>query len=63
MRVWWTARSSSQSILKKINPENSLEGLILKLKLQYFDHLRADSLEETEKIFQKKLEIPREHFM
>ena len=49
MRVQWTARSSSQSILKKINPENSLEGLILKLKLQYFGHLmrRANSLEKT----------------
>ena len=49
MRVPWTARSSSQSILKKINPENSLEGLMLKLKLQYFGHLmrRANSLEKT----------------
>ena len=49
MRVPWTARRSSQSILKKMNPENSLEGLILKLKLQYFGHLmkRANSLEKT----------------
>ena len=49
MRVSWTARRSNQSILKKINPEYSLEGLILKLKLQYFGHLmgRADSLEKT----------------
>ena len=49
MRVPWTARRSKQSILKEINPENSLEGLMLKLKLQYFDHLmrRADSLEMT----------------
>ena len=49
MRVPWTARRSSQSILKEINPEHSLEGLMLKLKLQYFGHLmrRADSLEET----------------
>ena len=49
MRVPWTARSSSQSILKKINPENSLEVLMLKLKLQYFGHLmrRANSLEKT----------------
>ena len=49
MRVPWTARRSSQSILKEIDPEYSLEGLILKLKLQYFGHLmqRADSLEET----------------
>ena len=49
MRVPWTARRSNQSILKKINPEYSLEGLMLKLKLQYFDHLirRTDSLEKT----------------
>ena len=48
MRVFWTARSN-QSILKEINPECSLEGLILKLKLQYFGHLmrRTDSLEKT----------------
>ena len=48
-RVPWTARRSSQSILKKISPEYSLEGLMLKLKLQYFSHLmqRTDSLEET----------------
>ena len=45
----WTARRSNQSILKEINPEYSLEGLILKLKLQYSGHLmqRADSLEKT----------------
>ena len=49
MRVPWTARRSSQSILKEISPECSLEGLMLKLKLQYFGHLmrRADSLEKT----------------
>ena len=49
LRVPWTARRSNQSILKKINPEYSLEGLILKLKLQYFGHLmqRADSFEKT----------------
>ena len=49
LRVPWTARRSNQSILKEINPEYSLEGLILKLKLQYFDHLmgRADSFEKT----------------
>ena len=48
MRVPWTARRSNQSILKEINPEYSLEGLMLKLKLQYFGHLmrRADSLEK-----------------
>ena len=48
MRVPWTARRSNQSILKKINPEYSLEGLMLKLKLQYFGHLmqRNDSLEK-----------------
>ena len=49
MRVPWTARRSNQSILKEINAEYSLEGLMLKLKLQYFDHLmgRTDSLEKT----------------
>ena len=49
MRVPWTARRSKQSILKEISPGYSLEGLILKLKLQYFGHLmrRADSLEKT----------------
>ena len=49
MRVPWTARRSSQSILKEISPECSLEGLMLKLKLQYFGHLmqRADSFEKT----------------
>ena len=49
LRVPWTARRSNQSILKKINPEHSLKGLMLKLKLQYFGHLmqRADSLEKT----------------
>ena len=49
MRVPWTARRSNQSILKEVSPEYSLEGLMLKLKLQYFGHLmrRADSLENT----------------
>ena len=49
MRVPWTARRSKQSILKEINPGCSLEGLMLKLKLQYFGHLmrRVDSLEKT----------------
>ena len=49
MRVPWTARRSNQSILKEISPEYSLEGLRLKLKLQYFGHLmgRTDSLEKT----------------
>ena len=49
MRVPWTARRSNQSILKEINPGISLEGMVLKLKLQYFGHLmrRADSLEKT----------------
>ena len=49
MRVTWTARRSNKSILKEINPEYSLEGLILKLKLQCFGHLmgRTDSLEKT----------------
>ena len=49
MRVPWTARRSNQSILKEIRPEYSLEGLLLKLKLQYFGHLmqRVDSLEKN----------------
>ena len=49
MRVPWTARRSNQSILKDISPEYSLEGLMLKLKLQYFGHLmqRSDTLEKT----------------
>ena len=49
LRVHWTERRSNQSILKEISPEYSLEGLMLKLKLQYFGHLmrRADSLEKT----------------
>ena len=49
MRVPWTARRSNQSILKEISPEYSLEGLMLRLKLQYFGHLieRTDSLEKT----------------
>ena len=49
LRVPWTARKSNQSIIKEINPEYSLQGLVLKLKLQYFGHLmrRTDSLEKT----------------
>ena len=49
MRVPWTARRTNQSILKEISPEYSLEGLMLKLKLQYFGHLmqRTDSLQKT----------------
>ena len=49
LRIPWTTRRSNQSILKEISPEYSLEGLMLKLKLQYFGHLmqRADSLEKT----------------
>ena len=49
MRVPWTARRSNQSILKEVNPEYSVEGLMVKLKLQNFGHLmqRADSLEKT----------------
>ena len=49
MRVLWTAKRSNQSILKEINPEYSLEGLMLELNLQYFGHLmrRFDSLEKT----------------
>ena len=50
MRVPWTARTSNQSILKEINPGISLEGMMLKLKLQYFGHLmrRVDSLEDSD---------------
>ena len=50
LRVPWTARRSNQSILKEVSPEYSLEGLMLKLKLQYFGHLiqRVDSLEKTD---------------
>ena len=52
LRVPWAAKRSNQSILKEINPEYSLEGLRLKLKLQYFGHLmpKADSLEKTLKL-------------
>ena len=52
LRVPWTARRANQSILKEINPEYSLEGVILKLKLQYFGHLmrRANSLEKTPRL-------------
>jgi len=52
LRVPWTARRSNQSILKEISPEYSVEGLMLKLKLQYFDHLirKTDSLEKTLKL-------------
>ena len=59
MRVPWTARRSNQSILKEINPEYSLEGRMLKLKLQYFGHLmgRVDSLEKT--LILGKIEIRR----
>ena len=50
LRVPWTARKSNQSIIKEISPEYSLEGLMVKLKLQYFGHLmrRVDSLEKTD---------------
>ena len=50
MRVLWTARSSSQSILREVNPEYSLEGLMLKLKIQYFGHLvgRDNTFEKTQ---------------
>ena len=59
MRVPWTARRSNQSILKEISPEYSLEGLMLKLKLQYFGHLmqRTDSLGKT--LMQVKIEGQR----
>ena len=60
LRVPWTARSSKQSILKEINPEYSVEGLMLKLKLQYFSHLmqRANTLEKT--LMLGKIEAGRE---
>ena len=60
LRVSWTVRRSNQSILKEINPEYSLEGLMLKLKLQYFGHLmqRIDSLEKT--LMLRKIEGKRE---
>ena len=59
MRVPWPARRSNQSILKEINPEYSLEGLMLKLKLQYFGHQmqRTDSLEKT--LMLEKIECRR----
>ena len=59
LRVPWTARRSHQSILKEISPEHSLEGLMLKLKLQYFGHLmqRTDSLEKT--LMLGKIEVRR----
>ena len=59
MRVPWTSRRSNQSILKEISPECSLEGLMLKLKLQYFGHLmqRTDSLEKT--LMLGKIEVGR----
>ena len=59
LRVPWTARRSNQSILKEISPECSLEGLMLKLKLQYFGHLmhRADSFEKT--LMLGKIEVGR----
>ena len=59
VRVLWTARTSNQSILKEISPEHLLEGLMLKLKLQYFGHLmqRTDSLEKT--LLLGKIEVGR----
>ena len=59
MRVHWTARRSNQFILKEISPDYSLEGLMLKLKLQYFGHLmqRTDSLEKT--LMMEKIESRR----
>ena len=63
LRLPWTARRSHQSILKEINPEYSLEGLILKLKLQHFGHLmgRADSLEKTLMLRKTEGKRRREH--
>ena len=61
MRVPWTARRSNQSILKEINPEYSFEGLMLKLKLQYFGHLmrRADSLDKILMLGRRRLKEKR----
>ena len=58
MTVPWTARRTNQSILKKVNPEYSLEKLMLKLKLQYFSHLmgRANSLEKEKTLMMGKIE-------
>ena len=60
MRVPWTARRSNQSIIKEISPEYSLEGLVLKLKIQYFDYLMriTDSLKKT--LILGKIEAERE---
>jgi len=62
LRVPWTARRSNQSILKEVNPEYSLEGLMLKLKLQYFDHLmrRTDSFEKTLMLGRTEKEMGRQ---
>ena len=64
LRFSWTARRSNQSILKEINPEYSLEGLMLKLKLQYFGHLmqKADSLEKTLMLGKIEGRRKREHW-
>ena len=61
MRFPWTARRSNQSILREINPEYSLEGLMLKLKLQYFGHLmrRTDSLEKSD-LLEKSLDARKD---
>ena len=61
LRVHWTARISSQSILEEVNPEYSLEGLMLKLKLQYFGHLmwRANSLEKTQNAWKDRRQEQR----
>ena len=63
MRVPWTEKTSNQSILKEINPVYTLEGLMLKLKLQYFSHLmqRTDSLEKT--LMLRKIEAKSEKVM
>ena len=63
LRVPWTGRRSNQSILKEISPEYSLEGLMLKLKLQYFGHLmgRTDSLEKTLMLERLKVEGKGDH--
>ena len=63
MKVPWTARRSNQSILRKISPEYSLEGLML--KLQYFDHLmgRADSLEKTLMLGKKEIEVAEDEMV
>ena len=59
MRVPWTARRSNQSVVKEINPEHSLEGLRLKLKLQYFDYLEQRANSEEKSLILRRIEDRR----